>query len=199
MKLQAAIDGRHSIREFEKEKVPKSILKKVIKNATKAPSACNGQPWKFYVVSSRENRDKISILTRKEFEKIMKNNPGKSILKKEEKIQRIAEKFYNNLGDAPCIILIYREKQKNEPSYLQPNDISGISAAVENLMLSAVEEGLGTCWVGTIKGFEKKLNKLLCIPDREELIASILIGYPKKGSKILIRKKKKLNEVLKFI
>ncbi|MAG39763.1 hypothetical protein CMI41_02245 [Candidatus Pacearchaeota archaeon] len=199
MRLQTAIDNRHSIREFEKRKVPKSVLKKLVNNAAKAPSASNAQPWRFYVISSSKKRDQIAAWTNETFKKIIKDKSPKKSNMKTKEIQRIAEKFYDNLGDAPNIILVYRKKERNEESYIRPNDISSVSAAVQNLILSAVEEKLGTCWVGTLKGSEKNLAKLLDIPSSHEIIASIIIGYPKKGSKVLLRKKKKLNEVLKFI
>ncbi len=199
MKLQNAIDGRHSIREFEKKKVPQKVLRDLIKNATKAPSAANLQPWRFYIVSSKSKRDFIAQETKKKFEVILKTRNLKQANMKTRKIQKIAKKFYENLGDAPHIILAYRQKERKEESYVLPCDISSISAAVQNLMLSAVEKGLGTCWVGTINGFEKKLNRFLGIPSNQELVASVLVGYPKIDSKILLRKKKSLNEVMKFI
>jgi len=76
-----------------------------------------------------------------------------------------------------------------------------IACALENIMLSAVDIGLGTCWIGSFKGptTEKKLGKILKIKPNEELIGSLAIGSPKKGVKPLKRSKKKINVVLKFV
>jgi len=196
MEFQKVLDNRHSIREFEKKSIPKLILKRLILNAAKAPSASNRQPWKFYVVCSEDKIEKIRIYL-KESLKIL----NKDILKKPKRFQKIISKFYNNMGNCQNIIFIFRKKYKNEPVHFYYNDIASISCAAENLMLSATNKKLGTCWVGSFKNpkTENKIKKLIKAEKNEELISSILIGYPKGDYIPLIRKKKRLNEVLKFI
>ena len=192
MKIQEAIDKRHSIREFEPKPVPKRVIEELIKDASKAPSGKNEQPWRFYIVYSEDKRNLIINKTKN----LISSREFKSL---KPKIRKIAEKFYSDFGGAPHIILVYREKKKKEPSYQYFNDIAGISSAIQNLMLAAVEKGLGTCWVGTFKGIEKEINRIIRIPKNHQFVVGILLGYPKKGSKPLIRKKKKLNEILKFV
>lgn len=194
MELKDVINRRHSIREYEKKLVSKKILKELISDASKAPSAKNEQNWFFYIISKIENRNKvIEILhsylreNKIEFNKI---NP---------EIREIAQKFYSNLGDAPNIIFIYRNKKNNSPVYQNFNDIASISCAIENLMLSATNKGLGSCWVGSFKDKEKEISNLVGAEKNQELMATVLVGYPRKVSKILIRDKKKLNEIVKFI
>ena len=65
-------------------------------------------------------------------------------------------------------------------------------------MLSAVNKGLGTCWIGTFKNFEKEVSRVLNVKNKK-LVGGILIGYPAKDFKPLKRSKKKLNEILKFV
>ena len=115
------------------------------------------------------------------------------------KIKETSLKFYANLGNCSCILFVFREKRENPPTYQGFNDIAGISAAIENLMISAVSEGLGTCWVGTFKDYEKQISKIVNAPKDQELMTSVLIGYPKKGYKPLKRDKKKLKDILRFI
>jgi nitroreductase len=71
--------------------------------------------------------------------------------------------------------------------------------AAENLMLSAVNKGLGTCWIGSFGDMQKSLRKILKVPNDEELIASILVGYPEKGYIPLQREKKGFEEIAKFV
>lgn len=195
MNLKDAIDNRRSIRSFEKRQVPKEILKKLVIQASKAPSASNRQPWFFYVVCSKGKRNIISGYLRDTLEILREQ-----VLKKPKNLQKIINSFYVNMGDCPNVIFIFREKIENATPDIYPNDIASISCAVENLMLSAVEYGLGTCWIGSFKDskIEEKIKHLLNVPNNQELISSILIGYPKKGYKPLIRKKKELKEILKF-
>jgi nitroreductase len=190
MELQTAINNRKSIRSFEKKKVSKNVLKELIADAIKAPSAGNRQPWIFYVVESKKKRDKAASL----LSKLIHVNSG--ILNKlPSNIRKVGQVFYSDLGGCPAIIFIYAKKDAKT----RDTTIMSISAAIENLMLSAVDKGLGTCWVETFRGVEKELNKILKVPNDEEFIASIIVGYPKKGYVPLIRDKKPLKEVLKFL
>lgn len=190
MNLQEAIDLRRSIREFENKKVPQAIIKKLIQNAVKAPSSQNKQPWRFYIVSSKNKRDKIAKILRKTLDKNQDE-----INKLPSPIKKAAYEFYDNLGNCQDLIFIYIPKD----TQYKESDIVSVSAAMQNLVLSAVDYGLGTCCVGSFKGFEKEINRILNIPKNLELIIGLLVGYPKKGYKPLIRTKKKLNEIMKFV
>jgi len=196
MELSKAIQKRHSVRSFEKKKVPRSVLKSLIKSAIKAPSASNRQPWIFYVVETAAKRDEIAQVLSDTL-----NVFKKDIEKKPKKIQTVMCEFYSNLGEAQNLIFAFRKKNKNESPHIYPNDIASISCAFENVMLSAVEKGFGTCWVGSFKDpkAEAKLKNILSIPKDEDLVASLVIGYPAKDFKPLKRRKKKMSEVLKFV
>jgi nitroreductase len=196
MELEKAIIGRKSVRSFEEKKVPRKLLKKLIATAVNAPSSCNRQPWIFYVVDSTKKRNAIALILRETLSDL-----ESQIIKKSVKIQKVLYNFYDDLGGAQNIIFIYRKKIKSEPAYVLPGDIASIACAAENIMLSAVQEGLGTCWVGSFKGpiVEKKLSKILSIQKNDELVASIVIGYPSKDFKPLKRTKKKVSEILNFV
>lgn len=51
-----------------------------------------------------------------------------------------------------------------------------VGAAVENLMLAAVDIGLGTCWVGAFD--EEAANSLLGAPPGWRAVSVITIGHP---------------------
>lgn len=177
MELQDAINARRSIRAFQDKKIPKEILIKLIDSATKAHSACNKQPWIFYFLDNKEKRDKISKILLETFKTLADQNSKKS-----QESQKLTKDFYADLGGAPNTIFIFRKKAPNEPIWAESMDIKSISCAAQNLMLSAVELGLGTCWIGTFEGgkIEQEVKKILGTKENEQLISSIVIGYPKK-------------------
>ena len=185
MEFSKVIEKRKSIRKYKNKKVPKSILKQIIKDATKAPSSQNKQPWEFYVITDKKTRDKIAKILSKSL-KIYKNKFNKL----NKKLKKPAINLYSNLGSCQNIIFVYTGKNS------KINDIMSISCAIENLMLSAANKGLGTCWIGTFKKFEKEINKLLKIKNKK-LVAGILIGY--QNEKPLKRKKKPLSKIIKFV
>jgi len=185
MEFYKVLEKRKSIREFEKKNIPQSLLIKLVKAATKAASAANSQPWRFYIVQGKK-RDKLSEILRERWKKLdfKGYNPG---------LKKVLQKMGIDMCEAPCIILIYLKKVKNFPDMAS---VHSTDLAAANLMNAAVAEGLGTCWINHFKIEEKKVNKALNIPKDEVLVAPLIIGYPKKGYKPLIREKKKLKEIL---
>ena len=182
MKFQDVINKRHSIREYEKKQVPQSVLKELIINATKAPSGANTQPWVFYVIQSKKKRDKMAEIIRDYYKK-----SGYKLIQN-HKYKNILENFYVNLGDAPCLIFVFYKTIKGFP-----NPVLSASAilAAGNLINAAVEKGLGTCWINSFLLRRKKISEILKVPKDQKLVAPLIVGYPKKRYKPLIREKRK--------
>lgn len=71
--------------------------------------------------------------------------------------------------------------------------------AMENLVLAATGEGLGTCWIGVFK--EEEIREMLKIPSHMKVVALMALGYARKKLDIkakiahLIRPRKKLGKI----
>ena len=50
MQVKEAIESRYSCRSYKPERVDDGLIADCLQCAALAPSACNKQPWKFYVV-----------------------------------------------------------------------------------------------------------------------------------------------------
>ena len=55
-----------------------------------------------------------------------------------------------------------------------------VGAAVENILLGAVEFNIGSCWMGSFNG--RKIRPILEIPDHYEITHVISLGYPDEES-----------------
>jgi nitroreductase len=55
-------------------------------------------------------------------------------------------------------------------------EIVDVIIAVDHMTLQAVEEGLGTCWIGFFE--EADVRKLLGIPDTVHVVVLLPMGYP---------------------
>ena len=64
-----AIFKRTSIRKYEEKAVESEKIELLLKAAMAAPSACNQQPWEFYVVRNKEMIEKryLSLIKSLEF------------------------------------------------------------------------------------------------------------------------------------
>ena len=56
MSLSDILNSRYSVRAFKKDAVDPAVLQEVFSAAQRAPSNCNVQPWKTYVVSGAKKR-----------------------------------------------------------------------------------------------------------------------------------------------
>jgi nitroreductase len=70
-----------------------------------------------------------------------------------------------------------------------------ISIAMQDLILAAWEEGLGTCWIGAFN--ESKAKRALGIPENVRVVAMTPLGYPaeKKGP---VTDRKPLEEIVHY-
>jgi len=102
--------------------------------------------------------------------------PLRPLLKKRfpPKIEEATELFFQNMGDAPLILIISGDRRDNEIE--QKVVIESCSAFVQNLLLICHSHGLATCWVGSSLHFEKEVLEYLGKADRV-LITNIAIGF----------------------
>lgn len=50
------------------------------------------------------------------------------------------------------------------------------AAAIENMILTAVSKGIGSCWVGSVD--RQKLRQILQIPEHFKIDSVLALGYP---------------------
>ncbi|MDD4294735.1 MAG: nitroreductase [Candidatus Omnitrophica bacterium] len=77
------------------------------------------------------------------------------------------------LSSNKCI-LVFLDK---EAVYNKEKDLLSIGAAIQNILLSASNENLGTCWLGEILKKRNKINKEFNIKKKYQLEAVIALGF----------------------
>ena len=148
MNVQDAIRARRSIRSYKDKPVEKEKLDRVLEAARLAPSANNRQERRFVVV--RDAR------TRKELAKAACNQ--------------------NFVGTAPALIAACATESSHVMACGQPAYTVDVTIAVDHMTLQAVEEGLGTCWIGAFD--EAEVKKILGTPDTVRVVLLLPLGYP---------------------
>jgi nitroreductase len=77
-----------------------------------------------------------------------------------------------------------------------------VTIAMENMVLAATAEGLGTCWIGSFH--ESEVKAALSIPDKWEVVAMLALGYEKEKMDITraiakrLHKRKTLGETTSY-
>lgn len=114
---------------------------------------------------------------------------------KREKISK-SGRFAGFLKESPVVIVGCGDRRASPEWY-----VVDVSIAMQNIVLAATGEGLGTCWIGSFD--EALVKELLKIPEHFDVVALLALGYPREKldlTKIvkLIRRKKKLIEITGF-
>ena len=150
MDLKEVIRNRHSVRNFSDKAPPKKIIDEIIEYANLAPSAGNLQARDFVIIDDNTIKEKLS--TAAFHQKFIVEAPINIVVC--ANLKRISS--YGNRGkELYCI--------------------QDASAAVECILLLAVDNGLDACWVGAFD--EKKVSTILNLPSYVRPIAIIPIGY----------------------
>lgn len=151
MSLYDLIITKRSVRSFKRDAVSDAIITRIMESARQAPSAANIQPLKYIVVN-----------TPKMCGKVFPNTEWAGYLKGAGTPKE---------GQQPVLyVFILTDKR------LCQGDVKHDSgAAAQNMMLAAWEEGIGSCWIGSLH--RGRLRTLLDIDERYEIDTAIAFGY----------------------
>ena len=149
---------RYSCRSYQERAVEKEKIEYVMECVRMSPSAVNRQPWRFRVVESDADRQRLCQCYNREWFATAPTYIMASVLHDEEWI-RSDGKHHGNID---------------------------VAIAVEHLCLAAAEQGLGTCWVCNFD--VELCSRLFDIPANEEVAVLIPIGYAADEPKEKVRK-----------
>jgi nitroreductase len=158
MELKDVIKKRESVRAYMDKPIPEDKLRNVLEAARLAPSGSNRQDMRLVVVRDAKKR---KALTR------AANN----------------QRF---VGEAPVVIAAVSTNPERVMSCGVPSHPVDLAIAVDHITLAAVDEGLGTCWIGLFS--QEQVKNILGIPDKYKVVALLPLGFPKKEGGIKSRK-----------
>jgi nitroreductase len=203
MDVVQAIKERKSIRAFKPDQVPLDLLKKIIEQAMRAPSWANTQPWEFAVVTGKKLKV-IQEAFRKRGAAAMQSSqsevarpydfpePYISRIKKmqikerggrtteltpEEMEARMLTNF-RHYGATTCIYLLIGKNYLQQKEGINVWGMYDSGSIVQNIMLLAVNYGLGTIAQAMAVVYPDIIHRELSIPQDKLIALGVAIGYP---------------------
>ena len=152
MNIYDLILKRRSIRQFKQEPVSRELLDKLVNTARLAPSAANKQPLEFIVVDEQHVVDRIF-----------------PCLKWAAYIQPAGNPEPGREPAAYVVVLVNTEIRNSTFEW-------DSGAAIENMILAALEEGVGSCWLVSID--KKRIAEILDVPAGYLIDSVLALGYP---------------------
>ncbi len=175
MELTRAMARRRMVRAFETTPIEPALVESMLDRARRAPAAGNTQACQFLVLSATEDRDRYWDTTL----------PA----------TRRAGFRWQGLLDAPLLVVVtvrpdayverYAEADKARPrlgddaaAWPVPFWWVDAGAVIQNLLLLAVEHGLGACLFGLFD-HEAAVAAAFGIPDGTRCVGTVAIGRPR--------------------
>lgn len=185
MDLYDAIHHRRSHRFYQPEMPPREVLERVIEAALWAPSGMNLQGWELTVMAGKVRDDFVELVSRaSQFLKSDLEQVGFP----EKGVDQVM-KFFKNLGGAPVVIAVTIFKHPMRDA--QVANLQSGAALMQNLLLAAEADGLGTCWMTGAHYLEEEILKSLGKTD-QQLLAITPIGYSAKEPPVPPRKSREV-------
>ena len=168
---------RRMVRSFSGRPVSSDVLDVVLGAAMRAPSAGNTGGWSAVVLQGWEQTDTFwQATTTPEWRERSQRWPGLSM--------------------APVIVALFVELDAYLDRYSEPDKArSGLGSAetwpvpywfvdagmtVSLLLMAALDNGLGACFLGNFRG-ESALMKVLEVPAGHRYVGAVLLGEPGKS------------------
>lgn len=195
MDISEAINTRQSVRAFKSDPVPRETLKQILKQAVRAPSWANTQPWEFAIATGQPLEAirkgflekglasaSPDVARPPEFPKsyadrIRTLDKLNKLLTKEDWDSRRVQNF-KHFGAPAVIYLLTGREFYYQSKGLNVWALYDCGSVIENIMLLAPKYGLGTIAQAQAVVYPDVLRKVLEIPESKIIILGIAIGYP---------------------
>ena len=171
MTQKRLLQKRYSVRNYLPQEVEKDKLEYILECGRLAPSACNYQPWFFYVIFSDSGRKSIHEAYDREW-----------------------------IKSAPVYIVVCANRSQSWKRESDDKDYYHVDAAIaaEHISFAAEGLGLGTCWVCNFDSV--KLSAFLKLSEEIEPVVILPVGYiDTEKSKTFEKRRKLISEITKWI
>jgi nitroreductase len=156
MSVYEKVVSRRTIRQFKPQPVSKEILEKLVNAGRLAPSGANLQPLEFVVI------DDVSV--------------AQQVFPCLKWAAYISPRGDPRPGQEPTAYVIILVNTEIRPQGFEWD----VGAAMENMILTAWESGIGSCWLLSID--RDGLRQILSVPDNYRIDSVLALGYPAEES-----------------
>ena len=184
MELSAAMTSNGTCREYRPDAIAPAVVRRVLDAARFAPSGGNRQPVRFIVVTDAVLKQQLKDWYLPHWNAYIEAaKQGAVALNAIPRTVRKADDFANRLEQVPALIVVCARLADCHATDTELGRLSvvggaSIYPAVQNLLLAARDEGLGTALTTLLCIEEPRVKALLHIPDDIATVATVAIGYP---------------------
>lgn len=171
MDIYQLIRKRRSIRAYQKREIEPEVLQRILEAGIWSASGKNLQNWRFFVLKG-ESLQKYLEISQKSWLSV-KDNLEKRL---KPSLYQFTERFFYTMGGAPVVVLAFAEINDQDNPQTQ---IGNVYLSIQNMVLAAEFEGLGSCIMGSPLEVESDIRKFLGLENRTDwkLVCGLTLGF----------------------
>ena len=189
--VSEAITQRRSIRSFRSDPVSDDVIMAMLESARLAPSGSNRQPWRFIVVTDKDEKAKLRKIC---FDQaFIEEAPVVFVCcvdltayaraAREKRSQEfidygVLETLSGYFAD-PAVRELFLNAPDTDLNMHFMTAMANTYIAIEHMVLTATALGLGSCWVGAI-GSAEEMNAIFHLSPATFVVAVLPVGHPAK-------------------
>ena len=172
MSFYEVINKRRTIRQFDQEEIPKEVIERILDAGLKAPSGGGKKECELLAITEKD-----IIL---DLAKFIPSYPC-NIKSQKNEVLKIGHPLQRSMiEESTCVILVlYKQKHEfsKSPNNFGLQDYASAWVLIENILLAATYEGLGTGIHVPVQKEPEQIKEFMKIPNNYYLPAMILLGY----------------------
>jgi coenzyme F420-0:L-glutamate ligase/coenzyme F420-1:gamma-L-glutamate ligase len=178
--VPAFVEARRSIRAFLLDPVPRTDLDAIVEAACLAPAPHHSRPWRFVVVDTDAAKRALAQGMGERWRRDLLADGVAA-----ERVEELVDASHQKLERAPAFVVgcltwngldRYPDERRQRAEWGMA--LLSLGAAVENLMLTATDRGLASCWVAAPIFCPEEARDALELPAEWLPHALVLVGRP---------------------
>ncbi len=193
--LRDILSARYSCRAYRPDPVPAEVIAEVVRDAGRAPSWCNAQPWQVVVTQGAETEAFRAAL----LAEVDRAKPGADMpwpegypgvygerrrtcgfqlyeavgIAREDRAARAEQSMQNyRLFGAPHVAIVHAE------AALGPYGAMDTGGFVTTFLLAATARGIGTIAQASVAAYPDLIRAHFGLPETRHILCAISFGYP---------------------
>ena len=175
MEFYDVVEKRRSIRQFEDREIPQEVLKRILGAGLKAPSSNHQRRWELLALTEKPRIMALAKFIRPYPCRIQEpKTPQQEMFKIAYPRQR------SMIEESACVVLPWFKQKyplSEDKNGYGLMDYGATWALIENMLLAATAEGLGSVVHIPVKKEPEQIREFFKVPDGWALPALVVLGY----------------------
>ena len=202
MDVLECIRERKSIRGYTQEMPSHEIIEQCLEAASWAPNPTSQQPWKFIVLTGEALQQVTSVIA----DSYAEAAAAKAELPEPPVPEKIKQELARRKSDNFGAMMAFLQEKGADMDMLGSGIFSfqhasvgvifgvypdkgqsyfkAAVAAMENFMLAATAQGLGTCWMNAVSICQQAIKESLGLEKELVLVDGLALGYPDQSAPV---------------